>query len=82
MVPMTKRDQSAAATKQDVAMLMEEFGKLYSATERWKDEIKHHFDLQFELAREDLKGATLDRLTSHNRRIARLEKHAGLANAA
>lgn len=36
--PMFDSSQ-AAATKQDIQMLMEEIGKLYDANQRWKDEI-------------------------------------------
>lgn len=36
---MASHDPQAAATKEDIALLMEEFGKLYEATERWKNEM-------------------------------------------
>ena len=68
----------APATKADIRMLMGEIGKLHDATERWKDEIKHHFDLAVENIRVELVGANEGRIQSHEHRIALLEKHAGL----
>ena len=51
-------DKQAPATKQDMAMLMDELGKLYDVNERWKDELKQHFDVVAENIHHDmLKGA-------------------------
>ena len=36
---MASDNTQSPATKQDIAMLMEEIGKLYDANQRWKDEI-------------------------------------------
>jgi hypothetical protein len=33
-------DSTAPATKEDIAMIMHEIGKLYDANERWKNELK------------------------------------------
>jgi hypothetical protein len=70
-------DDKAPATKADIQLLMAEIGKLYDANERWKDELKGHFDLTVENIRTDLTGANKDRLEGHENRIARLEKHVG-----
>ncbi len=49
---MPKQDPQAPATKQDIAMLMQEIGKLYDANERWKDDL--HDDM--ERWRNELRG--------------------------
>ena len=71
-------------------MLMTEIGKLFDANERWKDELeekvvvsevrmKSQFDLSVENIRAELVGANRDRIESHEIRISRLERHAGIA---
>lgn len=79
-------DPQAAATKADIAMLMQEMGKLYNANERWKEELKSHFDVALEHAKFELLGAHKDKVSmlndtalDHTRRITRLERHAGIA---
>lgn len=75
-----KNDRQAPATKEDIALLMEQIGKLYDANEQWKDEIKQYFDIVAENIKYDLlKGALNDKVAQHEDRIVRLEKHAGLA---
>ena len=69
----------APATKADIRMLMVEIGKLYDANQRWKDELKGHFDLAVENIRTDLVGANKDKIENHEHRLGRLEKHTGLA---
>jgi KaiC/GvpD/RAD55 family RecA-like ATPase len=84
----TKGDPSAPATKADIQLIMAELGKLYDANQRWKNEMKEHFDLTVENIRHDLEGANRDQIdvlkdrsTDHQRRIVRLEKLAGLGTA-
>ena len=60
-------------------MLMDSNGKLYDANERWKDQIKAHFDLQSELFRHDLLDAKHDRVANHEDRLRILERHTGLS---
>ncbi len=74
---MPKASQ-APATKADIKLLMGEIGKLYGANERWKNELKQHFDLAVENISAELKGANKDKIESHETRIARLETHVGL----
>jgi len=88
---MQRDDASAPATKQDIALLMEEMRKLYQANERWKDEILEanerwerelmlHFDVIAESLRVDIR-AIGEPLQDHDRRITRLERHTGLVSA-
>lgn len=84
MVPQGS-DGKMSATKDDVAAIMSEFGKLYDANERWKDELKKHFDLAVEIIRHDYKTAgrdeiemLKDQLKDDRRRIGRLEVQCGL----
>lgn len=62
-------------------MLMESIGKLYDANERWKNEVKRHFDVTVEKIRHDLQGANKDQIENLEDRLDRLEKHAGLVPA-
>ena len=50
---MTQHDQAAPATKQDIGMLMESMGKLYVATERWKDELVGTMEEKMEIKKEE-----------------------------
>ncbi len=75
----------SSATKDDITAIMGELGKLYDANERWKDELKKHFDLAIEIIRHDLKTAgrdeiemLKDQLKEDRRRIGRLEIQCGL----
>lgn len=83
-------DENRPATKEDVRLLMEQIGRLYDATEgwkdemrdtteRWKDEVKGHFDLAVETIRHDLLGANRDDIASMKDRLTRLERQTGLA---
>ncbi len=85
-------DPTAPATKQDIALLMNEIGKLYSANEgwkedltekmeAWKEEVKEHFDVVAENIKHDFRGAFSDKLAQHEDRIVRLETEAGLRAA-
>ena len=84
------KSADASAAKSDIQMLMTEIGKLFDANERWKDELeekvvvsevrmKSQFDLSVENIRAELVGANRDRIESHEIRISRLERHAGIA---
>jgi len=74
---MPKPNDSAPATKSDIKLLMAELGKLYDATERWKNELadksqrqqvlsvsemKQHFDLTVEQIRHDLLAANREQI--------------------
>ena len=79
------KDGKSSATKDDITAIMGELGKLYDANERWKDEMKKHFDLAVEIIRHDLKTAgrdeiemLKDQLKDDRRRIGRLEVQCGL----
>ena len=81
-----KRDKASLATKADITAIMSELGKLYDANERWKDELKGHFDVTVENIRHDLTSANREeiqamneRARDHARRIGRLEVRAGMA---
>jgi hypothetical protein len=71
---------------------MDEIGRLYAATERWKDEIigqvderiaasegrvTRHFDVVAETIRHDFRGAFSDKLDQHEDQLLRLERQAG-----
>ena len=60
---------------------MESIGKLYDANERWKDELKEHFDLKVEVIRHDLLGVNRERIENHEDRLIRLERHTGVTTA-
>ncbi|OGJ55976.1 hypothetical protein A3D88_01095 [Candidatus Peribacteria bacterium RIFCSPHIGHO2_02_FULL_52_16] len=75
-------------TKHDIAMLMDEVGKLYVANQKWKDEIISHFDVVAENMHHDLLGAHKDKIgvlsdrsDKHEKRIAKLEQHTELIAA-
>lgn len=81
-------DPTAPATKQDIALLMEEMGKLYMANAKWKEEIlgelkasegrmKLHFDTVAENMLHDFRSGWNDKFTDHEERILRLEQRAG-----
>lgn len=66
-------DRAAAATKEGIVMIMGEIGKLYDASERWKNEIleankewkeerKRHVDFTVKHRRYDRQGAHRDDL--------------------
>ncbi len=90
--PMSSDNSQAAATKQDIKMIMDQIGKLYDANERWKDEILeqqkewkeeivHEFKVVAEDFRHDAMGANKDRIENHEDRIVRLEQHTKLLAA-
>src|SRR5690606_878420 len=61
------KDNTAPATKADIAMLktdvkqlLDAVRNLYDANERWKDEIVQHFNVVVEDIRHDLAGANRD----------------------
>jgi hypothetical protein len=75
-------DNSTPATKADVKTIMEEFGRLYVAMAKWKEELKEHFDLTAENIRYDLIGTHKDKISviddrtiDHEKRISHLETH-------
>jgi len=74
-----KSDGSPPATKADIDLLMGTLAKLYDANERWKDELKEHFDLKIEIMQSELAGAKHDRIENHEDRILRLEEHVAAA---
>jgi hypothetical protein len=64
---------TAPATKDDIRMLMDEFGKMYDSMEKWKDwlhsdmetwkqELKAHFDLSVEQTRYELVSANREEI--------------------
>ncbi len=59
-------------------MLMDEFGKMYTAIERFKKEIVHEFHTVVEGLRHDDLGIIKDQTQGHEDRIVRLERHSGL----
>lgn len=86
---MSNKDDQAAATKQDISMLMEQMGTLYDANERWKDEILdanekwkdeiiHEFHLVAEDSKHDIGGVQNDRIAGVENRVTRLEQHTGM----
>jgi hypothetical protein len=84
-------DQSAAATKEDIRLLMEQIGGFIMKTddklEEMRDEIraseermKAHFDLVAETIKFDFQhGAIPDKIAQHEDRLVRVEQHLGLA---
>lgn len=74
------KKSSPPATKEDIKILMEQFGKLYDANEQWKNEILRHFDVSVETIRHDLLGANKERIENHEDRITRLEHHVGIGS--
>jgi hypothetical protein len=72
-------DTSALATKNDIKLLMDSMGRIYDANERWKDEMKHHFDVALENTAHDIISAKSDRVANHEDRILRLERHTRIA---
>ncbi len=83
-------DMQAPATKQDIAILMEQIGTYYDRTERRfieldekierkAEETKRYFDVVAEDMRHDYLGAHKDRIENHEDRIRRLEKKTGVA---
>ena len=86
----------AAATKEDLRSFMDQISTqidgLYQADERWKDEIisrvdskihevEHHLLVAMEALRSDVQAMYNDKLSQHEDRIGRLEKHAGFVAA-
>jgi hypothetical protein len=69
---MTDASQ-APATKQDIAMMMDEFGKLRDEIVEWKEEIVHEFHVVKEDIRHDALGANKDRIENHENRLKRVE---------
>lgn len=76
---MPSHDPSAAATKQDIGILMEEFATIRTEIMDAEERTKRHFDLTVETIRHDLLGANRDDIETIKDRIARLERHAGFA---
>ena len=79
-------DSNAPATKKDIQIIMTELGKMYDAQERWKTELKEHFDLVAENIRHDFASANREEIDmlkdghkGHEKRILTLERTAGLA---
>lgn len=82
---MARHDQSAPATKADIAAIMESIGRLHDANERWKDEILHatkrwkediihHFDVALENAAHNLGGIFKDRTQQHHDDLGDLKR--------
>lgn len=46
--PLYCMDTTAPATKADITLVMDKIGKLYDATERWKQEIIDELDIRIE----------------------------------
>ena len=82
---MARHDQSAPATKADIAAIMESIGRLHDANERWKDDIIRHFDVALENVERDFADIFKDRTQQHHddlgdlkRRVRAIESHLGL----
>ncbi len=71
-------DMTAPATKLDMKMLMDEIVRLYHATERWKDEMKLHFDFSVEQIKESVKMINMEKIKNHDDRITHLEVITGI----
>jgi hypothetical protein len=86
---MTKDQDSSPASKEDIALLMEQMGSYYDRTERRiveleetlearmersKEETIHEFKVVAEDIRHDFRGAFHDKLEQHDERIVRLER--------
>ncbi len=67
------------ATKYDIAMMMDEFGKLRDDIVDWKAEIIHEFHVVKENIRHDALGANKDRIENHEDRLRRVEDHLQLS---
>lgn len=85
-------DNTSLATKEDIAMLMEQIGTYYDRTEKRfvkieasieasEDRMKRHFDVVTENLHYDLLGAHKDKIQQREDRIRRLEKHTKLIAA-
>jgi hypothetical protein len=93
------KDSSQPATKADIQNLLEVILKLQAEvsdlrtetsilrrdTEKWKDELIHHFEIAFENFRIDLEGAYGDQINwlrdvqkLHAKRLNRLEVRVGV----
>jgi hypothetical protein len=76
-------DQTAPATKQDIALLMEQMGSYYMKTEskiqRLKADMVFHTEVLIENLRHDLLGAQKDEITSIKTRLRRVERKVGLS---
>lgn len=77
---MVTADPQSPVTKKDISMLMQEMGRLYDANEKWKEEVKEHFDLVAENLVHDFLGAHKDDIENIKIRVRRLENHTGLAH--
>jgi hypothetical protein len=49
-------DSTAPATKDDIKILMDEIGKSYQASERWKNELSQKMEAKMEAWKEEIKG--------------------------
>ncbi len=78
-------DMTAPATKQDIAMLMEQMAHFYDQTHgdmhEWKEQVMFHFDVAVENIRHDLLGANRDDISNLKDRVTRLEVHTRLHTA-
>ncbi|MSR86682.1 hypothetical protein EXS70_00715 [Candidatus Peribacteria bacterium] len=83
--PMTT-DMTAPATKQDIALLMDQIGQYYDKTERrihtMSERLELHFDVAVENIRHDLQSANREEIENIKDRVTRLERKTGLLNAA
>ncbi len=86
---MPKGDAKAAATKQDIAMLMEQMGKMFDEIAGLRTDnrgiraemkdMESRLLLVIEQFHADVNAMYNDKLSQHDVRITRLERHAGLA---
>ena len=78
---MMTNDDKAAATKQDIQLLMEQMATYYDKTGERMQEIIGEFHIVVGRLRHDFKGAFGDKLAQHEDRIVRLKRNAGLLAA-
>ena len=85
MPPGSQKDDTAPATKKDIAGLMEYMGKLYGRVETFErsmdekfdsmwDRMKRYLDVKIENLQYDYIGAKSDKASVHDDRIADHEK--------
>jgi hypothetical protein len=79
---MTDEKKSAAATKEDIELLMDSLAKQYDAMERWKDDLlkttSDRFDFAVETIRREVPPAKSDEIASLRDRVRRIEERLGL----
>ena len=65
--------------KTSMEFMMKAVGDLYSANERWKDEIIEHFDLTVEHIKHEMSSANREEIEVLKDKVKIIEEHVGLA---